>query len=240
MSKMNELSRQVTTTSAQLPALPADIAAELDSFRQAALPNLRQYLLGTLLKFKKGDWIYGEQKLGPGTKLIALMNHVHHGWLKWNEDKTATQIVGSIISGFKPPARSELGDLDEATWKIGLSGKNEDPWNEVIYIPFLSINGEQLLTFSTTTKTGRPQAWKFVDRYAWIGRKHPGQYPIVELGVGGFENQFGLIKTPEFKIIDWTNRPDITTLIGGGGADDGAVEAEPLRRDDDMNDEIPF
>ena len=234
MSKMNELSLAKAT----------ELESELDNFRRAALPNLRGYLLGTLLRFKQGDWIHGDKKLEKGTRLIALMNHASHGWLKWNPNKTATHVVGRIADDFEPPKRSELDCSDETAWPIGLSGKKEDPWKEVLYLPFLSLDGETLLTFATTTKTGRPAAWKFVDRYAWLGRKHPGQYPIVELQVDGFDNNFGgWTETPQFEIVDWTDRPDLTLLIGSA-ADDSAEpgdepSAEPSRKDD-LGEEIPF
>ena len=262
MSKMNALSQTkstqigqkqtepkqevVTVELAATPMTPdqrAECLAELERFRQAARPNLRGYLLGTLLRFKQtgqGDWIYGDKKLENGTRLIGLMSYASHGWLRWNPDKTAVHIVGRISDGFVPPARAELDCRDEAEWPIGLSGKREEPWREVIYIPFLSLDGETLFTFAAATKTGRPIAWKFVDRFAWIGRKHPGQWPIVELQAGGFENSFGgWTPTPQFEIVGWTDRPDLTPLIGSDGtADDGGdAAAEPSLRDE-MDDEI--
>jgi hypothetical protein len=244
MSKMNELSQQRATPT-QPPALPADAAAELEQFRQAARPNLRGYLLGTLLRFKqtgKGDWIYGDKKLENGTRLIGLMNYTSHGWLKWNPDKTAVHVVGRITDGFVPPALSELDCRDEAEWPIGLSGKREDPWREVIYIPFLSLDGETLFTFAAATKTGRPPAWKFIDRFAWIGRKHPGQWPIVELQAGGFGNSFGgWTPTPQFGIVGWTDRPDLTPLIGSDGSGGAAHLVAPPAASigDEKDDEIP-
>jgi hypothetical protein len=239
--------QQVATASPAQAQVPAEYVDELEKFRKAALPNLRGYLLGTLLRFKqtgKGEWIYGDKKLDNGTQLVALMNYASHGWLKW-ENKVATHVVGRISDGFVPPPRSELDCQDEATWPIGLSGKKEDPWKEVVYVPFVSLDGETLFTFATTTKTGRPVVWKFVDRYAWIGRKHPGQYPIVELQANGFENSFGgWTPTPQFEIVGWTDRPDIEQLTAGdgdGGSDGdsaGGATEPPLR--DDMDDSIPF
>ena len=231
--------QQVATTSS--PSLPAEYQAELDRFRHAAVQNTKFTLMGKGLRFRKGDWVFGseKQKVEPGTRFVAIMDEACHGWIRWNADKTASHDVGKIADGFEPRPREELGDCDEEEWPIGLSGKKEDPWRHVVYLPLVSMDGEDLLTFTSDTKTGTPAFWKLIDRYAWLGRKHPGKYPVIEIQTSGYESkQFGWIPTPAFKIVSWTDRPNVPQLTGGdddGGDDDfGAAEAA------DPSDEIPF
>ena len=237
--KKRETERQVASTPP--PITPAVYQAELERFRQAAIRNTKPNLMGQVLRFRKGEWLFGseKQKIEAGTRFVAIMNEARHGWLKWNEDKTASHIVGKIVEGFKPPPRDSLDRRDESEWKIGLNVKKEDPWKEVVYLPLVSMGGEQLLTFSTTTKTGAPAFWKLIDRHAWLGRKHPGQYPIVEIQSSGYEDKrFGWIDTPAFKIVGWAGRPDLQQLIGSNG--DGDAAAEAADQHDDMDDEVPF
>jgi hypothetical protein len=250
LKEAEERQKKGVVTVAPLPAVPAvEWQDELEKFRNAVAANGKPSVLGRILRFKKGDWILGQEKekIPNGTRFIAVMNECFHGWIKWDEvltddgdrKKVPVHLVGKIVEGFKPPPREELDCLDPSEWKIGLNGKREDPWKEVIYLPLLSLNGEQVMTFSSDTPTGRPRVWKLIDSYAWIGKRHPGQYPIVELQAGGYEDKrYGWVDTPGFKIVGWTGRPDPALLLGhaaGGDSDDTTVAAEhagdPVRED---------
>lgn len=214
---------------------------ELERFRQAAIRNVKFTLMGQALRFRKGDWILGpeKQKIPDGTRYVAIMNEARDGLIKWNADKTASHIVGKIIDGFEPPPPEKLDCRDETKWPIGLNGQKEDLWQPVVYLPLVSEDGEQLCTFTSQTKTGRPAFWKLVDRYAWRGRKHPGQYPIIELRAAGYEdNRFGWINTPSFPIVGWTDRPNVSELTDNSDDNSEAEIAASLR--DDLSDEVPF
>jgi hypothetical protein len=246
MSKMNELSQQqVATTSAQPPALPTDVAAELELFRKAARANTKAFLMGSALLFKKGAWLLGSDKtkIPDGTKYIALMNLASEGYLRWNEDKTAThRDVGKIAEGWVLPDKETLPDRDPEKWPIGLNGRKEDPWRRCCYLPLVTLDGETIATFATNTSTGVSAFWKFVERYAWLGRKHLGKFPVIQIEASGYEDKrYGWVDTPSFKIVDWTSRPDVQKLIGedGGGDSVDVAKAEPPLRDD-MDDEIPW
>ena len=107
-----ETERQVASTPP--PITPAVYQAELERFRQAAIRNTKPNLMGQVLRFRKGEWLFGseKQKIEARTRFVAIMNEVRHGWLKWNEDKTASHIVGKIVEGFKPPPRDSLDCRD--------------------------------------------------------------------------------------------------------------------------------
>jgi hypothetical protein len=237
---MNKLVEKSATTT---PAALAEYQAELDRFRQAAIQNSKPLLMGHLLRFRKAEWLAGpdKEKIAAGTHFVGIMNEARHGWIRWGEDKNPVHVVGKVVEGFQAPEREQLDCRDQTTWPIGLSGKQEDPWKKVAYLPLTSLDGEQLLTFKTDTKTGVPAFWKLIDRYQWLGRKHPGQYPIIEIQSTGYDDKrYGWVDTPAFKIVGWTGRPDLQQLIGSDGdsGDDGSAAAETLK--DEMEDEIPF
>jgi hypothetical protein len=224
--------------------VPAEYQAELDRFRQAAVRNIKPVLMGQVLRFRKGDWVFGgeKKKIAAGTRFIGIMNEARHGWIKWNADKTAVHIVGRIVDNFTPPPLEELDCRDKSTWKPGLNGELQDPWQPVCYLPLASLDLAQLLTFSTMTRTGRPSFWALMDRYQWLARKHAGKYPIIEIQNGGYEDKrFGWVDVPKFEIVDWTGRPDLQQLTGGSYREEpnepAADEAAP---DNDLDDEIPF
>ena len=119
-----ETERQVAPTPP--PITPAEYQAELERFRQAAIRNTKPNLMGQVLRFRKGEWLFGseKQKIEAGTRFVAIMNEVRHGWLKWNEDKTASHIVGKIVEGFKPPPRDSLDCRDQ----VGMEDRPQ--WQE--------------------------------------------------------------------------------------------------------------
>jgi hypothetical protein len=230
-----------TALQQQTTSVPAEHQIELDRFHQAAIRNTKFTLMGGGLRFRKRDWLLGseKQKIPDGTRFIAIMGEARHGWIKWNTDKTATHIVGKISEGFEPRRRETLDCQDKEKWPIGLDGQKNDPWQPVVYLPLVSPDGEQLCTFTSQTKTGRPAFWKLIDRYAWQGRKHPRQYPIIELQATGYEDKrFGWIDTPSFPIVGWTDRPSaaqLTDSSDGGTDDDFGKAVEPS-----LDDEIPY
>jgi hypothetical protein len=226
--------------------IPAEWQAEAERFREAVAANLRPTLLGHLLKFKKGDWVFGENKgkIAPGTRFVAIMAEARYGWVKFQkgdgDEKTViTHIVGKIVEGFKPPERDTLDCQDAEDWKVGLSGKPEDPWQPVCYLPLVSSDGEQLMTFATSSKTGRPVFWKLMDRYTWLGRKHPGHTRSSRSASAGTTTSASA-GSPRRSSRSWAGpgRLDLEQLTGGNGDGDATAAESSLR--DDLNDELPY
>jgi hypothetical protein len=148
---------------------------------------------------------------------------------------TPTHIVGRIVDGFEVPDRETLDCNDQSQWKVGLSGKPEDPWRRVCYLPLVSPDA--LLTFSTSTNTGINSFWRLVDNYHWLSRRHPGQFPVVEIFTDGYDDKrYGWIETPGFKIVAWHGRPDLQQLTGG----EQTTTDEPSLKDEMEGDEIPW
>jgi hypothetical protein len=200
-------------------------------------------LLGTLLLFKKRVWEKGETKeqLEEGTRAIALMREARHGYVFWKDKKPIYQAdkIGKLADGFQVPDRETLSNVDENKWPIGLSGKREDPWRHTVFLPMQLVGDDEILTFTSSSEGGRSAFYHLSKRYAWLGRKFVGQYPIIELGVEEYEHkQYGKLTKPTLEIVDWSGRPDVALSDDLGGGSE--IETELPSHRADMDDEIPF
>jgi hypothetical protein len=150
--------------------LPADA---LDHFREAAADGMRGSFLGTLLRFVKGQYLYGSEKrqIVAGTKLIAVMGEARRGWVRWENKRTTKHAVGRIADGFKPPDRHQLGDTDEADWPSP-NGRPADPWQFTWYLPLRSAEVDQLFTFATTSDGGISAVAKLLGQFANQSARH--------------------------------------------------------------------
>src|SRR5262245_61066100 len=82
---------------------------------------------GVFSKFAK-DGVYRKQaddaQIPTGTEVAVVYDEIRVGWIKFLEKgQQPDRKMGPVFSGFVPAEREELGDLDEALWEIGLSGK---------------------------------------------------------------------------------------------------------------------
>jgi hypothetical protein len=239
MSKMNQLAQQQSERDKELPA---EVENEFANFEQAAAFGLRANLLGVLLKYKKGKWRYGQDdiELPIGTELIALMSEARHGYVHWHKGKPDNYALIRIADGGSRPARDSLGDLDESRWPVGLSGTREDPWAETVLLPFMSLDGEQVFTWTSKWAGGKTAFYTLCKRYAWIGRKYPRQFPVVAVGTETAESKtYGEYDRPTLEIVRWTDRPVLQLAEIEQRKPDAEPSAEPSLRSD-LNDEIPF
>lgn len=255
MGKMNEAFLKANEQEHNLPAvaeeagLPAQPGSEAAAFMRAVASGSRVSFLGTLLLFKKGVWQAGESKeeLAEGTRAVALMNEARHGWVFWRDKKPIYQPnkIGKLCNGFELPDRDTIGHLDKSTWPIDVdSGKRKDPWQHTIFLPMQLLDDEiflddEILTFTSSSEGGLSAFYYLSKRYAWLGRKHVGQYPVIELGVETYPHKkYGKIIKPKLENIGWTDRPDVALSDDLG--DGGEITTELPPRRGDMDDEIPF
>jgi hypothetical protein len=179
-------------------------------------------IVGQLLKFNKGSFVYGQDNIDLpfGTRFIANMDQLLHGWIRWESNKPAEQVMGLIAEGFVPPKRDALGfgykpgdkeeDADQSQWLVDASsGQTRDPWQFAFYmllreldkdnVPIQDDNG--LYTFATQSKGGIDAVRGFCSVYGKWLRFHPDDYPILTIGYDQYEHpnpQYGWIKTPQF------------------------------------------
>lgn len=177
-------------------------------------------IVGTLLKFSKGDFLAGEhnEDIPVGTKMVVNMDQLLVGWIRWANSKPTDQIMGLVKNGYQAPKRNTLGDHDEAEWEVDNNGKARDPWQFSNYVVMqdADVPGDAgLYTFATSSRGGLNAVGELCKAYGKIGRMKPGEYPVVALKVGSYEHSdksYGRIKYPVFDIVGWA---PATTFDGG-------------------------
>jgi hypothetical protein len=167
-----------------------------------------QMWLGALLKFTKGDYLVGRDgEECPETELVALMLGLLCGWIRWEDSFPAEHQMGLLMEGFVPPARATLGHHDEALWELDNTGKRRDPWQQGVYLPMVTVNGEVVYTFTTTSDGGRRRAIApLCKEYGAHMREHPDELPVVGLGQDSYQHpdrSIGRVKYPLFPIKKW-------------------------------------
>jgi len=166
-------------------------------------------IVRALLKFSKGDWLAGPdaEEMPADTELVAIVPGTVHGWVRWENNKRAEQIMGLLIEGFVPPPRSALSHNDPSAWEIDTAGKPRDPWVATIYMPMVSPDCTSIFTFTTGSDGGRRHAIGPLCReYGSRIRQYPDELPIVKLGQDSYahsDRSIGRVKYPEFPIARW-------------------------------------
>jgi hypothetical protein len=179
----------------------------------------RTRIVGKLLKFNKfGDWVCGEdnEELPEDCELMADMDELYVGWLKWENGKPVEQEMGRLLDNYQPPRRTELGDNDKENWEADMNGVARDPWQYSNYLVLMDAN-EDLYTFATASKGGLQAIGVLSKAYGVGMRSHPAQFPIVRLGSGEYAHPnkaFGMIKIPKLEIIAWRSRQKIDRALG--------------------------
>jgi hypothetical protein len=143
----------------------------------------------------------------PDSEFIAHCEGILVGWIKFNgKGQQPTRHMGQLFRGFKMPDRNSLGDLDESKWPAGLNGKPSDPWLHQQVLGLESVDGTQLLSFCTTTVTGRKAVGSLLRVYE-RALSRTTALPVVQLHAGSFEHsdsRIGLVHVPVFKLVGWT------------------------------------
>jgi hypothetical protein len=220
----------------------------LDGFQEHADMS-GSHIVGTLLKFSKGDYLVGQNGdlMQEGTELAANLLGMKTGWIKWHEKKPVEQIMGLFIHTFgkepkfKMPTRKELGDLDEALWETDKDGKPQDPWQETTYL-VLKVPGvegvEGLFTMPISSKSGKNAIDALCGSFAKLARmRAPGEQPIIKLGVDRYQHkEYGWQKVPVFTITGWVPAGEFDNAIAEDAAQKEADAAARKAADED----IPF
>jgi hypothetical protein len=166
-------------------------------------------ILGQLLKFTKGDYLVGRGGEECSEKeLVAVVPGILHGHIRWENNVPVEQVMGPLIEGFVPPARSTLGHDDKSLWEIdSKSGKPRDPWQPGLYMPMVSVDASNVYTFSTGSDGGRRHAiGPLCQEYGAHIRQHPNEFPIVKLEQDSYlhsDRTIGRVKFPLFPVQRW-------------------------------------
>jgi hypothetical protein len=231
-------SRALAPTRQQLPSTASKSA--LDEYVNRINPNS---FFGLRVKFdnKSGAFVIGKVVEGQPPRVIdhnvlhvALMRDVLVGHVKFIKDGETGKArivpeMGLLFDGFIPYARELLGDNDESEWEVGLNGRPQDPWTEVVYLPCQAIETAEPFTIVCSTVTSRSAAGALIRHYSRMVKSFPGHVPTFKFGVSGFQHSD--------KRVGWVKTP---TFIPIGRVAEG--EIAPAAAVDDLHDgdEIPF
>lgn len=187
--------------------------------RSEKLERIQQYakatqgagtsIVGTLLRFSKGEYLAGQDdvEVPLGTKMIFNTDSVLTGWTRWENNKPAEQDMGQIIEGFQPKPRSELGYNDQSQWEVDNDGKARDPWvfGNLVLLKTVGKNPE-LYTFTTGSKGGLGAVGKLLGQYAEAcTERGEDDYPVVTLGKDFYNHPtFKKVWVPQFEIVGWS------------------------------------
>jgi hypothetical protein len=212
-----------------LPTMP-DTRDNVERYLDEAAPSG----LGiTRIKFTRdGKFIRSdtEEEIGAGIDFIAHCDQVLVGHRKFTgSGQPPSLIVGLLFDGFVVTLTDELPDRDQAAWPIGLSGLPEDPWQLVNYLPVQNCDSKEVLSFVTSSRTGRNGVGDLLRHYRRMCTTHPGELPVVRLKTGGFPRKQG---------GTWVNKP-VFVVVGHTPADSAAKPDTSLSAQME-GDEIPF
>jgi hypothetical protein len=234
---MNDLTIQNTTSNSNSTALampPAKNAFE--AYSESVNSNR---IVGALLKFNKGDWLVGQDndELKLGTTLVAAVEEVMVGYLKWEDSKVVDMRMGKVKDGFVMPARRDLGDVDQGSWDTDDQGKPRDPWQMTSYLILKAADGQDLYTYAPSSAGGRNVVAALCGEYGKHSRQKPDEFPIVELAVDSYMHKvksYGRIKVPVLQIVGWISKAATMAAIVGEAAD-----AEADRKAEKEQEETP-
>jgi hypothetical protein len=183
--KMNQLVAATQTENTALAVIGDD-----DPFADYANAVAPRNIVGTLLKFSKGDYLAGEEgaAVPTGTIMTANVAELLVGWVRWAANKPTDHIMLRVADGKSVPKRAELGDLDKDKWEVDNHGEPRDPWQFTNYLPLLNESGE-LFTFTTASRGGISAIGELCRRYSQHRKRHPDVLPIIALDVDSYQHK---------------------------------------------------
>ena len=188
---------------------------------------------GTFIKFGKGGYFckqLDDVPIPEKTEAVLIYDQIRVGWIKFKgKGNPPIRHMGPVFSGFVAPDREMLGDLDEAEWEEGLSGKPVDPWQFQVLLPLQDTKTGELLIFGTSSITGRRACDNLIAMCGRMQVREPDDYPVVRLDVSGFQHRderVGWVKTPAFTRVGKAPKSDVSMAV--------------TKVADDMSDEIPW
>lgn len=199
-----------------------------NAFEQYAEEANRNRIVGELIKFNRGEWTYGRNadEMKAGSRFVANMDGLTVGWTKWKDNKPTEVVAGLVLEAFQPPRRSELGDEDEKLWEIDTEGRPKDPWQFGNTLILKDENGDQLYTFSASSKGSIAMIGKLCGDYGRQMRQRPTDFPIVEIGRSHYMHPvYKKTYVPEMKIVGWAAKADVLAALAGEAAE-AAQQAE--------------
>jgi hypothetical protein len=180
-------------------------------------------IIGRLLKFNKfGEFRAGqdEQEIPRGTALIAYMNTLAIGYVRWQDARPAEIIMGPVGEGFVPPRREELGHTDQSYWETFDDGRPRDPWQLSNSLVLLDTESGEFYTFNSSSKGGLGAVGELAKVYGKHLRQKPDEMPAIELDVGSYQHPnraYGEIRFPILRVTGWIAADKLPPIDGAPG-----------------------
>lgn len=218
---------QVTTAQNTSPATSSG-----NAFEAYGNATTQKSIVGTLLKFNKGDWLSGQDndEVEAGTRLVANMEELMVGWIRWEDNKPTDQIMGRVAEGYQPPKRHELGDNDKDQWETDDRGQPRDPWQFSNYLILKAEKGDELFTFAASSRGSINAVGELCKVYGKAMRQRPDEFPIIKLDGGSYNHPnkaYGRIKFPILEVVGWAPKAEFAEALAAEDESDDAGSPEP-------------
>ena len=132
------------------PAIATYAPDPFEAYANAVAPRT---IIGTLLRFSKGDYVAGEEgkEIPNGSTFTANVDELLAGWIKWSGGRPVEHMMVRVAEGHTLPKREALGDSDASHWEADSEGLPRDPWQFTNYLPLLDEQGG-IFTFATSSR----------------------------------------------------------------------------------------
>ena len=163
-----------------------------------------------LLKFKKGEYLIGEELVPLGTEYIAHAVGWTKCWIKFVDGGVVERKTYRVAYGERPPEREDLDDLDRDKWPEGLDGNPADPWVYQYLLPLEHLPSGEVVIFVTSSAGGRRAVADLCSAYAKrVGKRANCGQPIVKLAKAEMPTKkIRQGARPYFEIIGWDELVD--------------------------------
>lgn len=194
-------------------------------------------IIGMLLRFNKGDFLAGqdEKEIPLGTILVANMDQIMVGWVRWEDNRPTDQDMGLIAESYMPKKRRDYGELSSDEWPRDKQGKPRDPWQFTNYMVCFDEKTGQIYTLAANSTGAINAIGELCKAYSIGRRQHLDQYPLIKLGSDKYKHrnpEFGYIKFPTFTITGWVGKArfneELAKVMTGdeGAGDDSQAQTE--------------
>lgn len=163
------------------------------------------------ITFKNGEYLFGadQEEIPEGSRFIANMPGLRIGWKRWAGKKVTDERMGLLNDGFKPPARHDLGDLDQSLWELDDKRQPRDPWQQTNELTLRGLETGDEFVFATSGRGGIGAIGELCKAYGKLYRQRPGQAPVIELRNDHYNHKvYGKTYFPVLKLVDWVAEPD--------------------------------
>lgn len=199
------------------------VPAITDGWDATANDSTASPMKGSGIKFDKGAYYVGREKILIDRVRQFVAIDVREGWLFLKKDCPAEYVMRAI-GGPKPPRPESYNVRSE--WPDGLDGRPADPWKYARFLYLLDPLTAEVFTFTSSTNGGRVGIEDLAAQIQLMRGTRPGAVPIVELQSRQMKTKFGTTPRPFFQVMGWrVKSEEATKLISDSTDKDGESDS---------------